>query len=451
MTVSTTDNKQQFVGDGVTLIFEVTYKVFREEDIAVYFESELQESGFTVVLNPDQESAPGAAITFDDPPDDEVSITIVRVVPLTQETDYQPFDAFPAETHERALDNLTMQTQQLQEEVDRAYKAPIDSEPGEDFSFPPYDPGKLIGWSETEENVLENAEHSFEDIEEQANIAVAAATSSQVSAGASAGQAALSEEWASNPEDEPVTGGGGLFSARHYAIKALRARGGLNLVAIISGDDLCPKPGDDPPSVCQVPDHRNPGERFPDRENFPGDYFIISQAGSMDLKDPTDPEAPNSTQFVEPSDYIIFLPEIEDGDGAIIVGEGWYRQAGLAGEGGSADTITFDDSGTIIKGTNVQAWNVAADGQIELNRVEITLHDLRITLAQSTADAAQVTADQGVSDAAAAQGTANSAQGDATQALADAGAANVNANSRKPEFDFIRTGSRLDINNVRTS
>ena len=450
MTVSTTDNKQQFVGDGVTLIFEVTYKVFREEDIAVYFESELQESGFTVVLNPDQESAPGAAITFDDPPDDEVSITIVRVVPLTQETDYQPFDAFPAETHERALDNLTMQTQQLQEEVDRAYKAPIDSEPGEDFSFPPYDPGKLIGWSETEENVLENAEHSFADIEAEADRATAGAVTSEGWASVSATQAGLSEEWASNPEDDPVTGGGGLFSARHYAIKALRARSGLNLIAIISGDDLCPKPGDDPPEVCQVPDHRNPGQRFPERVNIPGDYFIISQAGNMDLRDPTDPEGPDVTTFVEPSDYIIFLPEVEV-DGDIIVGEGWHQQAGLAGEGGSADTITFDDSGTIIKGTSVQAWNEAADAVIETNRASVAANGVNINL-----NGIAIGTNNGliVDNAAAIGVNAGRLDGhdiDIANNAAAASGANVNANARKPEFDFIRTGTRLDINNVRTS
>ena len=49
---------------------------------------------------------------------------------------------------------------------------------------------------------------------------------------------------------------------------------------------------------------------------------------------------------------------------------------------------------------------------------------------------------QAVADAAlAAAGVAQSA----------AEAANANANTRKPEFDFIRSGDRLDINNVRTS
>lgn len=42
------------------------------------------------------------------------TLTIERVVPLTQLADYVQGDAFPAETHEKALDKLTMITQQLE-------------------------------------------------------------------------------------------------------------------------------------------------------------------------------------------------------------------------------------------------------------------------------------------------------------------------------------------------
>jgi hypothetical protein len=54
-------------------------------------------------------------------------LTIIRNVPFTQEADYVQNDAFPAESHERALDKLTMQTQQLLEAVNRAAKLPVTS------------------------------------------------------------------------------------------------------------------------------------------------------------------------------------------------------------------------------------------------------------------------------------------------------------------------------------
>ena len=44
----------------------------------------------------------------------------VNGVPLTQLNTYVPNDPFPAASHERALDKLTMEVQQLDEAIDRA-------------------------------------------------------------------------------------------------------------------------------------------------------------------------------------------------------------------------------------------------------------------------------------------------------------------------------------------
>ena len=52
------------------------------------------------------------------------SLVIVRAVPATQEADYQEAGRFPAESHERALDKLTMIAQQLGEAVARALAVP---------------------------------------------------------------------------------------------------------------------------------------------------------------------------------------------------------------------------------------------------------------------------------------------------------------------------------------
>lgn len=52
------------------------------------------------------------------------TITIVRDVPYTQETDYTQSDPFPAQSHEDALDKLTMLAQQLKSSVDRSLRVP---------------------------------------------------------------------------------------------------------------------------------------------------------------------------------------------------------------------------------------------------------------------------------------------------------------------------------------
>ncbi|WP_246013195.1 hypothetical protein [Pigmentiphaga humi] len=51
---------------------------------------------------------------FDAPPSGDTLI-LERIVPPTQETTYQENDPFPAKSHERALDKLTMIDQQVEE------------------------------------------------------------------------------------------------------------------------------------------------------------------------------------------------------------------------------------------------------------------------------------------------------------------------------------------------
>lgn len=75
-------------------------------------------------------------------------LTIIRAVPFTQDADYVQNDAFPAESHERALDKLTMQTQQLDEEVGRALTLPATS-PAVSTVLPDAQANKLIGWNST--------------------------------------------------------------------------------------------------------------------------------------------------------------------------------------------------------------------------------------------------------------------------------------------------------------
>ena len=53
-------------------------------------------------------------------------LVVQRQMSFVQEVDYRPHDLFPAETHERALDILTMQCQELREILSRAILAPED-------------------------------------------------------------------------------------------------------------------------------------------------------------------------------------------------------------------------------------------------------------------------------------------------------------------------------------
>ena len=363
MTISTSESKINHLGDGIEDVFEFNFLTLDEDHIRVFFDGTEEFSDFVVTLNPDQDSNPGGNVQFTiDPPAAGVTVTILRTVPLTQLVDYTSYDAFPAVVHEQALDNLTMQTQQLQEEVDRSYKAPVDTQPGDDFRMPEYEAGKLIGWSDLVENELVNAEYSMQDISDEADRARDEADRSRDEANISQSWQELSRDYANEDEDVPVQGQ--LYSAKHYAIKALKAAAGLNLIGPFRGDDLCDKPGDGP-GECIPPDTRNPGQRYYARVFNSGDSFIVSSPGTMEVNDPDQMDPPVTHVVpVEAGDYVIFLNRIEDGDSNVIIAEGWYHVEGLSGAGAPASSISFDDTQTDIKGTSVQEWNENADDEL---------------------------------------------------------------------------------------
>ena len=55
-------------------------------------------------------------------------LTVYRVSQIIQDKDYPRTGAFPAATHEGALDYLTMQNQEQKDEIDRALKVPISTQ-----------------------------------------------------------------------------------------------------------------------------------------------------------------------------------------------------------------------------------------------------------------------------------------------------------------------------------
>lgn len=75
-------------------------------------------------------------------------ITIVREVPYTQELDYQAYDPFPAESHEAAIDKLTMLLQQHAEELGRTMQSPITGESSEPLEVPAYVPNGVWMYDE---------------------------------------------------------------------------------------------------------------------------------------------------------------------------------------------------------------------------------------------------------------------------------------------------------------
>jgi hypothetical protein len=244
MTVSSPVSKIVHVTHEAVADYTFPFKVFKAGELAValvdaFFRVIPLELGadYTVAgLGLDQ----GGSVTLSSAGREKagtgLDLVILRRMDFTQETDYRPHDIFPAETHERALDVLTMICQELREQVGRAMIAPPNLDRPIQFS-------DLVDVREAAETARDEARAEAERAAGAAGTAadevrgelaglVSAAEAAQGKAmaaktqarGAATGaknSAALARKWAADPEDEEVRDG--LFSARHYAAKAAQA------------------------------------------------------------------------------------------------------------------------------------------------------------------------------------------------------------------------------------
>jgi hypothetical protein len=83
-------------------------------------------------------------------------VTLLREIDYTQDVDYQPLDAFPAETHEAALDKLTFLSQQLKEIIDRSVTLPLSAPEAASAVLPDPVADTLIGWNATGDALQNN-------------------------------------------------------------------------------------------------------------------------------------------------------------------------------------------------------------------------------------------------------------------------------------------------------
>ena len=151
MTVSTTERRVGYIGDGITDTFTVPFPFSQKDALSVI--RTIGSSSTMLVLNADYavtgEGDPaGGLITLAAPLTGAARLTIKRETPQTQETDYTPNDPFPAESHEQALDKLTLITQELADDLTRAPLVPEDDAQVGSMALPNVDArmGKLFGF-----------------------------------------------------------------------------------------------------------------------------------------------------------------------------------------------------------------------------------------------------------------------------------------------------------------
>lgn len=128
MTVPSPVNKVVGSGNGVTTVWPFAFKVYADSHLQVIYTSAagadtvLDPSVYVVARNADQNATPGGTVTYTPAIAASTKLTILRVVPFTQDTDIPNQGGFFPEVIEQRLDLMMMATQQLVEEVARALK-----------------------------------------------------------------------------------------------------------------------------------------------------------------------------------------------------------------------------------------------------------------------------------------------------------------------------------------
>ena len=139
MTVTSTNQKVQFNGNGSTTVFAYNFKIFAQTDLSVILRSAAGTETVQQLTTNYTVSGVGAAsggnVTMGVAPPSGTTLTILRVQPNLQGLDLVPNDPFPAGSMEDALDKLTFMVQTHDEEIGRSIKAsPTNVISGSEFT-----------------------------------------------------------------------------------------------------------------------------------------------------------------------------------------------------------------------------------------------------------------------------------------------------------------------------
>ncbi|MCJ2165537.1 MULTISPECIES: hypothetical protein [unclassified Pseudodesulfovibrio] len=149
MTLSSTESKTIYGGNGSTSAFAIPFMFLCNDDIQVVLINvedveSVQFQGTDYQLTGAGEQT-GGVCTMTVPPEVGQTLVIRREPAIVQEVDYVENDAFPAATHEAALDKLTMICQTLAEKLDRTISFRVSSAVT-GVTLPDPSADKMLGW-----------------------------------------------------------------------------------------------------------------------------------------------------------------------------------------------------------------------------------------------------------------------------------------------------------------
>lgn len=156
MTVSSTTTRTSYAGNGSTKDFAIPFMFMKDGDLEVILRTQdgvevLQSISTDYTLSGAGEQN-GGTCSMSTAPAVGSTLVIKRNPAIVQEVDYLENDAFPAQSHESALDLLTMICQSLSERLDRTVSLKISSAVN-GVEIPDPDPGYALVWNAAGDNL----------------------------------------------------------------------------------------------------------------------------------------------------------------------------------------------------------------------------------------------------------------------------------------------------------
>ena len=135
MTVAANNSNNTYSGNGSNKIFNFTFRILDEDQLSVSVTDEdgivtvKSIGGDYIVTGTGNQSGltdyVSGNVTFVTAPLATDKVSLVRNIPLDQDVNYVENKPFPVETHERALDKLTMLMQEAFEVLGRSLKSSV--------------------------------------------------------------------------------------------------------------------------------------------------------------------------------------------------------------------------------------------------------------------------------------------------------------------------------------
>jgi hypothetical protein len=162
MTITTTDSRKAYTGNGATTSFSFPYQVLAAADLKVYKNGALQTLTTHYTLSGSAPYLSGTNVVFGVAPAVAASIVLVRDPIMTQAVDVVENDPLPVETAlERPLDRLTQIAQRIYDLGSRSFRLSDTDVSGASTVIPTPEAGKVLAWS-SDATALEN--RAFADL-----------------------------------------------------------------------------------------------------------------------------------------------------------------------------------------------------------------------------------------------------------------------------------------------